>query len=148
LARKFGTVHAPEFGRELWVDRGGNLEFDDLLLIGRTQVAREGRLAEQSNRYLFCDTSPLTTLFYCLDQFGKASPELERLADREYSLTVLCAPDFDFVQDGTRREPEFRMKQDEWYVRELQRRCVPYIEVQGSVEARIERVATELRCPK
>jgi nicotinamide riboside kinase len=141
-------VHAPEFGRELWVDRGGNLEFDDLLRIGRTQVEREGRLAEQSNRYLFCDTSPLTTLFYCLDQFGKASAELERLADREYSLTVLCAPDFDFVQDGTRREPGFRMKQHKWYVRELQRRCVPYIEVHGSVEARIERVATEVRCPK
>lgn len=148
LAREFDTVHAPEFGRELWVDRGGNLEFDDLLLIGRTQIEREARLAERSNRYLFCDTSPLTTLFYCLDQFGKASPELERLADREYSLTVVCAPDFDFVQDGTRREPEFRLKQHEWYVRELRRRGVPYVEVHGSVEARIERVATELRRPK
>jgi HTH-type transcriptional regulator, transcriptional repressor of NAD biosynthesis genes len=94
---------------------------------------------------LFCDTSPLTTLFYCLDQFGKAAPDLERLADRSYSLTILCAPDFDFVQDGTRREPEFRLKQHEWYVRELQRRGVPYIEVRGSVEARIEQVTTELR---
>jgi NadR type nicotinamide-nucleotide adenylyltransferase len=145
LARVHDTKHAAEFGRELWVHRGGMLEFDDLLLIGRTQVKREEQLAGQSNRYLFCDTSPLTTLFYCLDQFGKASPELERLADRNYSLTVLCAPDFDFVQDGTRREPEFRLKQHQWYVRELQRRDVPYIEVRGSVEARVEQVATELR---
>jgi HTH-type transcriptional repressor of NAD biosynthesis genes len=145
LARAHGTNHAAEFGRELWVDRGGMLDFDDLLLIGRTQVKREEQLAEQSNRYLFCDTSPLTTLFYCLDQFGKASPELERLADRHYSLTVLCAPDFDFVQDGTRREPEFRLKQHEWYVSELQRRDVPYIEVRGSVVARVEQVAAELR---
>ncbi|MFC4310951.1 AAA family ATPase [Steroidobacter flavus] len=145
LARAFGTSHAAEFGRELWVERGGTLEFDDLLLIGRTQVEREERLAERSNRYLFCDTSPLTTLFYCLDQFGKAAPELERLANRNYELTVLCAPDFDFVQDGTRREPEFRLKQHEWYLHELQRRGVPYIEVRGSVEARIEQVATALR---
>ncbi|WP_129776567.1 AAA family ATPase [Peristeroidobacter soli] len=140
LARAFGTCHAPEFGRELWVERGGTLEFDDLLLIGRTQVAREERLAGQSNRYLFCDTSPLTTLFYCLEQFGRAASELERLADREYALTILCAPDFDFVQDGTRREPEFRLKQHQWYLQELQRRGVPYIEVRGSVEARIEQV--------
>jgi HTH-type transcriptional regulator, transcriptional repressor of NAD biosynthesis genes len=145
LAGAHGTNYAPEFGRELWVDRGGNLEFDDLLLIGRTQVEREQRLAEQSNRHLFCDTSPLTTLFYCLDQFGKASSELEQLAERSYSLTILCAPDFDFVQDGTRRQPEFRLKQHEWYVRELQRRGVPYIEVRGSVEERIEYVTTELR---
>jgi len=145
LAHAHGTNHAPEFGRELWVERSGNLTFDDLLLIGKTQVEREQRLAEHSDRYLFCDTSPLTTLFYCLDQFGTASPELERLADRNYALTALCAPDFDFVQDGTRREPEFRLKQHEWYVRELQRRGVPYIEVRGSVEARIEQVTTELR---
>lgn len=145
LARTHSTKHAPEFGRELWVERGGNLEFDDLLLIGRMQIEREERLAGQSDRYLFCDTSPLTTLFYCLDQFGKAPPELERLAERHYSMTVLCAPDFDFVQDGTRREPEFRLKQHEWYVRELQRRGVSYIEVRGSVAARIEQVTAELR---
>lgn len=145
LARAHGTKHATEFGRELWVDRGGALEFDDLLLIGRTQVEREEQLSEQSNRYLFCDTSPLTTLFYCLDQFGRASPELEELADRTYSLTLLCVPDFDFVQDGTRREPEFRLKQHEWYVRELRRRGVSYIEVRGTVEQRIEQVTTELR---
>jgi HTH-type transcriptional regulator, transcriptional repressor of NAD biosynthesis genes len=94
---------------------------------------------------LFCDTSPLTTLFYCLDQFGQAPAELVSLAERSYALTVLCAPDFEFVQDGTRREPEFRLKQHEWYVRELQQRGIPYIEVHGSIEARVEQVATELR---
>lgn len=145
LAREFGSVHAPEFGREWWVERGGELEFDDLLFIARCQIDREESLAEQANRYLFCDTSPLTTLFYCLDQFGEASADLMSLAERAYALTVLCAPDFDFVQDGTRREPEFRLRQHEWYVRQLQQRGIPYVEVRGSVEARIEQVATELR---
>jgi NadR type nicotinamide-nucleotide adenylyltransferase len=145
LARKFGSVHAPEFGREWWLERGGTLELDDLPFIARTQVAREQDLAQQANRYLFCDTSPLTTLFYCLDQFGQAPAELVSLAERSYALTVLCAPDFEFVQDGTRREPEFRLKQHEWYVRELQQRGIPYIEVHGSIEARVEQVATELR---
>ena len=134
LARAFGSVHAPEFGREWWVEKGGNLEFDDLLFIARRQVDRERRLAEQANRYLFCDTSPLTTLFYCLDQFGKSSEELVALAERTYALTVLCAPDFEFVQDGTRREPEFRLRQHDWYVRQLRQRGIPCIEVHGSVE--------------
>lgn len=145
LAREFRSLHAPEFGREWWVERGGNLAFDDLLHIARTQVEREQRLAGQANRYLFCDTSPLTTLFYCLDQFGQAATELVSLAGRPYALTVLCAPDFDFVQDGTRREPGFRLRQHEWYARELQQRGIPYLEVHGSVEARIEQVTTELR---
>ncbi|MBL8270416.1 AAA family ATPase [Steroidobacter sp.] len=145
LARKFGTLHAPEFGRELWVERGGNLTFDDLLLIAQTQVTREERLAEQSNHYLFCDTSPLTTLFYCQDLFGRAAPELTSLAGREYLLTVLCAPDFEFVQDGTRRESGFRLQQHDWYVRQLRQRGIRYIEVRGSVESRVEQVVTELR---
>ncbi len=145
LAGAHGTNHAPEFGRELWVERGGTLKFDDLLLISQTQVEREQRLAGTIKsllvlRHLAADDAVLLP-----GSVRKASPALERLADRSYALTILCAPDFDFVQDGTRREPEFRLKQHEWYVRELQRRGVPYIEVRGSVEARIEQVATELR---
>jgi NadR type nicotinamide-nucleotide adenylyltransferase len=145
LAREHGSVHAPEFGREWWVERGGNLEFDDLLFIARTQVEREQSLAERACRYLFCDTSPLTTLFYCLDQFGKAAVELMSLAERPYALTVLCAPDFDFVQDGTRREPEFRLKQHEWHVRQLSERGIACIEVHGSVEERVAQETAELR---
>ena len=145
LASEFRSLHAPEFGREWWVERGGNLQFDDLLFIAQRQVEREQRLAGTANRYLFCDTSPLTTLFYCLDQFGEAAAELQALAERRYAFTILCAPDFDFVQDGTRREPEFRLQQHEWYVRQLQQRRIRYLEVHGSVEARVDQVAAELR---
>ncbi len=139
-------MHAPEFGRELWVERGGSLAFDDLLLIGRTQVEREERLAEQSNRYLFCDTSPLTTLFYCLDQFGKASPELEHLADRELRADRAMRAGFR-VRSGWHAS-RARVSSEATFngtCAELQRRGVPYIEVRGSVEARVEQVATELR---
>lgn len=144
LARQFGTQFCAEFGREWWVERGGQLTMDDLLFIGRKQVEREEQLARRASRYLFCDTSPLTTLFYCLDQFGRADPQLEALAERRYALTLLCAPDFSFVQDGTRREPEFRMRQHAWYVRELQRRSIPYVEVRGDVQARVRQVQDTL----
>jgi NadR type nicotinamide-nucleotide adenylyltransferase len=140
LAQHFGTLYAAEFGRELWEERGGQLTFEDLLLIGRQQVEREEQLARRATRYLFCDTSPLTTLFYCLDQFGRADPQLEALAERRYAVTLLCAPDFTFVQDGTRREPEFRMRQHAWYERELQRRSIPYFEIRGDVPARVRQV--------
>lgn len=144
LAEQFNTLCAAEFGREWWLERGGQLTFDDLLFIGRKQVAREEQLARRANRYLFCDTSPLTTLFYCLDQFGHAAPELEALAERPYDLTLLCAPDFPFVQDGTRREAGFRVRQHEWYVRQLERRGVAYLEVRGDVRARVRQVGDAL----
>lgn len=144
LAREFATLHCAEFGREWWLERNGQLRFEDLLFIARKQVEREDESSLRAARYLFCDTSPLTTLLYCLDLFGKADLELEALATRRYDLTLLCAPDFEFVQDGTRREPEFRLQQHAWYVQELERRGIPYMEVKGSLESRVAQVRLAL----
>ncbi len=144
LARRHASVHVPEYGRELWERKGGALEYGDLLAIGRRQLELERAAARGARRWLFCDTSPLTTLFYCREMFGSAEPELERLASAGYALTVLAAPDFPFVQDGTRRDAEFRQRQHDWYVAELERRRVPYVLACGSLSERVEQVSREL----
>ena len=89
-------------------------------------------------RFLICDTTPLTTLFYSRHLFGRAEPELERLAQRAYDPVVLCAADFPFVQDGTRAEESLRDLQQSWYRAELVRRGVAYTEVRGGLEERID----------
>lgn len=140
LAAAFHTLHCAEYGRDLWVERGGQLQFDDMLTIARTQIEREHSRVRRANRYLFCDTSPLTTLFYCEEMFRVASPELRSYADRPYSHTILCAPDFPFAQDGTRRDAAFRDRQHAWYKRELEARATPYLEVSGELENRVRTV--------
>ncbi|TWI66489.1 NadR type nicotinamide-nucleotide adenylyltransferase [Pseudoduganella lurida] len=141
LAGRFGAVAGnacvPEFGREWWHRRGGEFGFDDMLHIARTQVGMEHERVAQTSGWLACDTTPLTTLFYSLDLFGRADPELERLARRPYDAVFLCAPDFAFVQDGTRREPAFRLQQHAWYVCQLHERGVPYVELAGTIEERL-----------
>lgn len=98
-----------------------------------------------ARRYLVCDTSPLTTLFYSRHLFGRVEPELELLAERAYALHVLCAPDFPFQQDGTRQDEAFRALQHAWYRAELARRGWPWVEVAGTVAERIQRVEAHLR---
>jgi HTH-type transcriptional repressor of NAD biosynthesis genes len=44
-----------------------------------------------------------------------ADPQLDVLAGPAYDTILLCAPDFPFVQDGTRRDTEFRTMQHNWY---------------------------------
>jgi HTH-type transcriptional regulator, transcriptional repressor of NAD biosynthesis genes len=144
LAAAFASTHVEEYGRELWLERGGSLAYDDYLLIARTQLEREEQAARSARDFLFCDTSPLTTLLYCLDQFGRAEPELDALAKRAYDLILLCAPDFPFVQDGTRRDAAFRARQHELYVGRLSRTRWPWLVVCGEVEARIEQVRRKL----
>jgi HTH-type transcriptional regulator, transcriptional repressor of NAD biosynthesis genes len=145
LAQELGSLHCPEYGRELWMERSGELQLSDMLAIARQQVEREDRLAERCNRYLVCDTSPLTTLFYSRDLFGTAAPELEALARRPYAHTILCAPDIPFHQDGTRRDATFRAQQQTWYERELSDREIPYLALSGDPAARVAGARAFLR---
>jgi HTH-type transcriptional repressor of NAD biosynthesis genes len=144
LAERFWTRHAAEYGRELWEERGGELAFEDLVRIARTQMDREEALAGTADRWLFCDTSPLTTLLYSLEMFGRAAPELIHHSHRPYAAHFLCAPVFEFVQDGTRRDAAFRLQQHQWYVRELNGRGIHWHLLSGSAAERMETVAKVL----
>lgn len=148
LAQHFDTAWVAEYGRELWEQQDGELAYDDLLKIGREQTRREAAAAREARRWLFCDTSPLTTYFYCVEMFGKAEAELARMADAAshgYELVLLCTPDFPFIQDGTRRDDGFRLRQHAWYQAELARRGIAYVEVGGSVAQRMAAVAALLQ---
>lgn len=144
LAARMETQFAAEFGRELWEQKDGVLIAEDMLHIAQTQIARETALAARSDGWLFCDTSPLTTLFYAQDMFGYVAPELESLSRRNYDLTFLCRPDFDFVQDGTRQGLDFTLRQHAWYIENLTQRGVAYIELAGPLDIRIETVMSHI----
>ena len=137
LAREFDTAYVAEYGRELWDAKSGALVFEDMRHIAEVQIQREETAAMHANRFLFCDTSPLTTLFYSNHLFGKAEPILERLAERRYDFTILCAPDCSFVQDGTRQPETFRVRQHEWYLKELANRGIACRLVTSSLDVRI-----------
>jgi HTH-type transcriptional repressor of NAD biosynthesis genes len=140
MATDFRTRWVAEYGRNRWEERQGHLQFEDMLDIAVHQVAFEDDMALKAVKYLFCDTSPLTTLFYSMDLFGCADVELIKLAQRSYHRTLLCAPDFDFVQDGTRRHANFRLQQHHWYLRQLERLGMRYEVVTGSVQSRLKQV--------
>ena len=144
LATELGTEWVPEFGRELWEARGGQLTLDDMPLIARTQIAREEEAFRRAHRYVFCDSTPLTTMFYSDAMFGRVPPELRRAAQRAYGQTVLCVRDFPFVQDGTRRGPAFATRQQDWYTKELARRGIEYLCATGPMRNRVDTVMGHL----
>jgi len=144
LAAHLGTIWVPEAGRELWEAQGGVLRFEDMRRIAEAQVAREAALLGRATRWLVCDGSALTTVFYSLDGFGRVDPEVRRLAQQVYAHTFLCAPDFPFVQDGTRRDAAFRARQFRWYAKVLEARGISYVLVEGTPDQRIETVCRVL----
>jgi HTH-type transcriptional regulator, transcriptional repressor of NAD biosynthesis genes len=144
LAARLGTVWVAEFGRELWEERRTTLTVDELVHVARVQVAREDELAGRAKGWLICDTTPLTTLQYCLHDHGHAPPELVALARRRYDVTVLCEPDFGFVQDGCRRDDDFRSRQHAWTLAQLAEQGVQALHVAGSIEQRVAHVLGHL----
>jgi NadR type nicotinamide-nucleotide adenylyltransferase len=145
LAGELDTEWVPEYGRELWEAKRGVLTYEDLTLIAREQIRREEGAVEAARGFVFCDTSPLTTLFYSLDMFGEADSELHLAAQRAYTAVVLCAPDFPFAQDGTRRDEAFRQQQHAWYEAQLAARGVAYVTARGSLSDRSQFVRRLLR---
>lgn len=143
LAERLGTVWAPEVGRELWEARGG-LTYADMREVAEGQAAREEQLLREANRWLVCDGSALTTVFYSLDGFGRVDPVVRRLAQQPYAVTFVCAPDFPFVQDGTRRDAAFRARQHRWYRSVLDARGLPYVLLEGPLEQRLDTACSVL----
>jgi HTH-type transcriptional repressor of NAD biosynthesis genes len=144
LADEFETRFVAEYGRTLSEEKNNDLVFEDLLEIARTHIAEEEYHAGRAVRYLFIDTSPLTTLFYSLHLFGSADPELYWLAKRRYDRIFLCAPDFPFSQDGTREGNGLREKQHQWYLRQLADRNISFEILEGSLIERIKKVKNVL----
>lgn len=145
LATKYNTNWVAEYGRELYIQKEGKLTRADLLDIGHEQIRREEEALLTANKFLFCDTSPLTTHLYEDWMFQEANAELRELAKRPYDGIILCANDFPFVQDGSRVDEEFRTKQQERYRKALTTFKWPMIEVFGEIDHRIENVSNWLK---
>lgn len=144
LAVRFGGTPVAEYGRERWEAQGGRLDEADLLAIAREQVRREDLAARSADPVLVCDTSPLTTFGYAHWNHGRADPALAELAERRYTLSVLCGDEIPFDQDGTRRDASFRARQQAWYRDQLAARGDRHVEVRGTVPARVEQVERAL----
>ena len=148
LAEHLGTAWVPEYGRQRWEELRETLDVAELLAVARRQVALEDEAVLEAlaagKAWVVCDTTPLTTLQYCLHDHGAAPPELLALAGRAYHLTVVCSPDFDFVQDGCRRDDGFRAEQHAWTLAQLRQRGVPFVVVNGPVRARVQQVLQAL----
>jgi hypothetical protein len=83
-------------------------------------------------------------LGHSLWMFGQAAPALYTLAKRPYALSVLCAPDIDPDQVGRRRDEVRRAQQHAWYLGQLKARSDPWIQVGGSLDARVAAVLRAL----
>ena len=76
--------------------------------------------------------------------FGRADLRLAKPTERPYATILLCTPDFPFVQDGARRDTEFKSMQHKMYRDVLGRQQIAYTALAGSLEQRLQHAFTIL----
>jgi HTH-type transcriptional regulator, transcriptional repressor of NAD biosynthesis genes len=149
LAAQLQTLWVPEYGRQRWEELRETLSVAELLHVAQQQVAWEEQHAlqdkVQSSGWLICDTTPLTTLQYCLHDHGSAPDALWALARRPYDLVAVCEPDFEFVQDGCRRDDSFRTAQHAWTLARLAESGQAHFAVSGPRHERVQQVLLALQ---
>jgi HTH-type transcriptional repressor of NAD biosynthesis genes len=122
LSKATGHPWVAEYGRKFCEEIGGvkNLKYEHLLKIAQIQVELEDSMVNSTGQpWVICDTSPLTTMFYSQELFGKVDPELEQLAQRKYDMYFILGMAHGWRQDGDRMSPEFSQKQEMWYWRQI-----------------------------
>ena len=150
LAEAFETASVEEYGRTLWEARGGDLPLADYVEIAEGHLALEEAALLRANRYLFVDTNAITTQQYAYFFHGACPPRVAELANAcaaRYDVSLLCARDIPYDQDGTRFFEQVQQVQDGAIRNDLAIRGIPYTVVGGSVPARVAQVRAMLERP-
>lgn len=149
LASIYKTKHMPEYGSEFWkknhVDRRITLEqFEQ---ITPEHLRREDALTLQSNRYLFCDTCPITTYVFAKDYHGTVGEVVTKdakEAEKRYDLFFLCDTDIPYDNTWDRSGDQKRGWFQNQIIADLKERRIPFMVLKGTLDQRVEKVKAVL----
>jgi len=135
LAALYNTVYVPEVAREMIISN--DFTTADIIRIGKAQTERVLQKVREANKIMFCDTDVITTQIYS-QYYLKEVPDV--LYDLEkkimYDHYFLFHPDVPWVGDGMRDLPHRRKEMFETFRHELDKRKIPYTNVQGTYAER------------
>lgn len=100
LARQFGTIWVPEYGRTYAETHGVDMDEADLLLIGRAQTEMIETAKPRAKHFLFADTDALMTAAWAAMMIGHVPTDL--LTYPHADLYLLMEPDVPWVPDAVR----------------------------------------------
>ena len=161
LAQHFSTIWCPEFAREFLLQHGTDYTFETLETIGRGQLALEDRFMydvrctmldvkknisnivhRTSNiSHLFIDTDMYVMKVWCEYVFGRCHQFiLDEIVSRKYDLYLLCNTDLPWIKDELREYPDEKIRLELFHIYKdiLINQNVPWIEVKGDYDARLE----------
>lgn len=143
LASALGTVWVPEHGRWYWAGRrhlaDQSWTTDEFHRIARAQRRLQDDLGRSAcGGVVIADTDALVTAVWHERYVGAPDDDLDYLAtETSPDLYLVCAPDFDWVQDGTRESQARRRAMHESILRRAAESGAAVAVVSGLHDARL-----------
>jgi NadR type nicotinamide-nucleotide adenylyltransferase len=152
MANRLKTLWVSEYGHEYWMkfNKDGMLNPSQLCLIAYKQKLNEEHAASSSDcrRFLFCDTSAITTRMFC-EYYHEEAPEiLKETADemmKKYDLVFVCDTDVPFDNSFGRRSIEANLIEQKKLIEELNLKKIPFYLISGDIEERVEFVMKKIK---
>lgn len=139
LAAHYQTVWVPEYARSYVGNLGRPYTLKDIEAIARGQLALEREQQQKANRLLLVDTDMLVLKIWSEHAFGHCPTWIqEQLEQQKYNLCLLMGVDLPWEPDPQREHPHLRQFFYEWYKRELEALQVPFVEISGQQEERLQ----------
>jgi NadR type nicotinamide-nucleotide adenylyltransferase len=139
LSEHFKTEWVPEYARSYIDNLVRPYNQDDLLTIAHGQLRLEDEYTSDANTVLFCDTNLYVIKVWSEFKYGNCNPEiLKHIASRKYDLYLLTYVDLPWEEDPLREHPNERDQLYQIYLTELKNQSVPFTEIKGEREQRIQ----------
>lgn len=158
LANHYATSWCKEYAREYLLKNGTDYSFDNLLTIAKGQLLLEDEAIEElhnntlsaknkspGEQLLFIDTDMYVMKVWCEFVFGKCHQWiLDQIVQRRYDLYLLCNTDLPWVKDDLREYPDLESRQQLYKIYKdiMINQSVPWVDISGSYEQRLEKART------
>ena len=141
LSAHYNTSWVPEYAREYLTRHGANYTYEDLLIIARRQLALEDEIVSATRSGLvFIDTDMYVMKIWCEFVFGRCHQWiLDRIAERKYSLYLLCNVDLPWTPDELREYPDIESRKNlfQIYKDNMINQHVPWKIISGDYDNRL-----------
>jgi len=145
LAAHFSVPQVPEYSRQYAEPLARELEFLDVVLIARGQIALEDLALSAPSGLIILDTDLLSTVVYSRHHFGACPAWVETEARaRRAELYLLLDVDVPWVADPVRDSGDRRVALHEAFRRTLEDFEAQYELVRGSWDERFRRAAAAI----
>ena len=146
LAAHYKTLWVEEYAREYLLKHGTNYNFENLLEIAKGQVAAEESAnksaIENAHSKIFIDTDMHVMQVWCEFVFNKCHHWiLNRVAERNYDLYLLCNIDLPWVKDELREYPDLKTRKKLYYYYKdiLINQQIPWVDISGDYDLRLKK---------